>query len=205
MRCCLFVCLLGASIVLVGCPANNADDDSGDDDATGNDDSAGDDDSASSPACTDDVVDECHPPVTVTVVNVVDGDTFEVAPPVDLPDAAGTERFRLLCNDATEPGECYHDEATDCLRSLIEGETVMLYFDSDCVGVYGRGLVYVVIDGQLVNVELARAGCTVLAEPYYLNNYACCDEVLAAAQDAHSQGLGGWGACTGQSPWDVAP
>jgi len=151
--------------------------------------------------CTREVGEPCHDRVEASVARVVDGDTFDVETPVVLGEAGEIERFRLLCLDTPETGECHHGEATEALRERIEGRTVTLAFAEECIGEYGRGLVYVVVDGSVVNVDMARAGHgRLIHEPY--DDHACCVDVDAGEQVAHADQLGGWGTCTG-SPWSL--
>ena len=152
--------------------------------------------------CLADVEAPCHEPVTVTVTNVVDADTIDVEPAVELPDVGEITRFRLLCIDAPEDTstvDCYGPEATAWLRGLIDGQEVELRFDGDCVGDFGRGLAYIVHDGSMVNTALARLGYALPADERYLD-YPCCTDVLDAAEEARSAPRGGWAECVGP-PW----
>lgn len=151
--------------------------------------------------CTREVTDPCHESVAVTVSRVVDGDTLDVEPAVELADGSAVERIRLLCVDTPETGECYHDEATDFLRSRVEGREVTLDFSRDCSGDYGRVLAYVHVGTSLINVEVAEEGFGMLIHPPY-DDYPCCDEVEMAARRAFEDGVGGWDACSG-SPWQL--
>ncbi len=141
----------------------------------------------------------CHPSVKVEVVAVIDGDTIDVDPPVDVGPDGEVDRFRLLCIDTPETGECGYDEARDHLDDLIGGETVTLYFDSECVGVYGRGLAHVMHGGQLINLKLAQDGYALPIESYFAD-HACCDKVISATEAAADDGEGSWGSC-GEEPW----
>ena len=152
----------------------------------------------------DAIDDPCVEPVEVTVARVLDGDTFDTESPVDLGSAGQVDRFRMLCIDTPETGDCYHDEATEQLRERIEGEQVTLYFDEDCTGAYDRGLVHVFKGGRSINLQLARDGWTPLIEEYF-REYASCEPILEAAQDACDRDLGGWGECDGYVPWDECP
>ncbi len=147
--------------------------------------------------CLLDVEEPCRESLEVTVLEVVDGDTIDVDPAVELPDGT-TGRFRLLCIDTPETyggSECYGAEASERLRELVEGEIVTLHFDRDCWDIYDRGLAYPELDGELLNVELARQGYALPIEEYFAD-YACCAEVQAAADEAAQAGAGGWGACS---------
>lgn len=97
---------------------------------------------------------------TVTVTRVVDGDTIEVAPPVD-----GIRTVRLIGVDApeTDHPRCgeqpYGREAANFAAGRLEGERVELEFDVERVDRYGRLLAYVrTEDGELFNETLVREG-----------------------------------------------
>ncbi len=149
--------------------------------------------------CTGQAESECREPVDVQVVTVIDGDTIDVEPAVDLGSAGEVDRFRLLCIDTPETGECGYDEAQQRLEELIGGQTVTLRFDDECVGVYGRGLAYVSHGGKLVNLQLAKEGFALPIEEYFAD-HACCEAVLSAAESAEASGAGSWGDCA-EDPW----
>lgn len=93
---------------------------------------------------------------TVTVKRVLDGDTF------DLTDG---RRIRMLGIDAPEvahedqPAQPYSKEATDWLRSRIEGARVSLRIDSAKKDRYGRTLAWVYDEhGKMLNEELLAEG-----------------------------------------------
>lgn len=154
--------------------------------------------------CHRDVELACMDRERVTVTRVIDADTIEVDPPLVLPDGTENEIVRLLCIDAPEISgdeECWGDEATAWMTERVEGRAVTLHFAEDCLDVYGRVLAYLHLRGRNVNLELAREG---LALPIHapFDDYACCAEVLTAAEGARDQGRGGWGACSGD-PWEL--
>src|SRR3954453_1316 len=76
-----------------------------------------------------------------TVVNVVDGDTIDVARG---PDGRDTDTVRLLGIDTpethhpTKPVECFGPEAAAFTKSQLEGRTVTLEDDVEPRDVYGR-------------------------------------------------------------------
>jgi len=150
-------------------------------------------------------VDEpCLPPTTVTVTSVLDGDTFDIEPALELPDGDTVDRVRLLCVDAPElsGGECYGPEARDWLTERIEGQEVTLHFASECTGTYDRALAYVKLGGTLINAEIASEGYALPLEDW-LSEHPCCDEVEQAVLDAQDVGAGGWGVCGGGYPWNI--
>ncbi len=143
----------------------------------------------------------CLEPTKVTVTRVLDGDTFDFEPALELPDGTTVARGRLLCVDAPEltGGECYGDEAKDWLTTRMEGEEVTLHFADECLGSYDRALVYVVQGSDLVNVEIARAGFAPPLDEWF-SDYPCCAAVAEAVSEAQAAGEGGWGYCGGY-PW----
>ena len=107
-------------------------------------------------------------------------------------------KVRLLSIDTPEVGEnleCYGNEATDELRSLVpDGSRVMILADVQPLDQYGRSLLFVYAeDGKLVNLELIEDG---MAEAVVLPpNVLFADELEAAEDYAQAAGAGMWGAC----------
>ncbi len=143
----------------------------------------------------------CLEPTQVTVTQVIDGDTFDFEPALELPDGSTVDRGRLLCVDTPEltGGECYGDEAKQWLTDRLDGEEVTLHFADECTGTYDRALVYVVKGTELVNVEVAREGFALPMDEWF-SDYPCCDDVGEAVSQAQDAGVGGWGYCGGY-PW----
>lgn len=88
------------------------------------------------------------------VTFVVDGDTLEIA---------SGAHVRLIGIDTPEREECGYREATDALRTLVEGRRITLVNpksvqDKD---VHGRLLRYVDRSGQDAGYDLLRAGLAV--------------------------------------------
>jgi len=152
------------------------------------------------------IEDPCADPAVVDVVEVVDGDTIDVDPPVALP-GGDQDRFRLLCIDAPETyggAECWGEEAKVYARDRIEGTSVQLIFDRECTDTYGRGLAYVKTwhllgMGTLFNLEMVREGQAVMIDEYFAD-YTWCPDMAEAAAEAREDGVGGWGECSGE-PW----
>lgn len=139
--------------------------------------------------------------VEVTVVDVVDGDTVDVAYPNGTRDTV-----RLLGVDTPEvhtentPGEFAGVPDTEagerCLRRAGEnasayaadrlaGESVTLVFDerSERRGYYGRLLTYVVVDGESFNRALVRAGHARVYDTAFTERKRY-ERTAAAARDA---------------------
>ncbi len=125
---------------------------------------------------------------SVVVSSVTDGDTLRLA---------SGDRVRLLQVDAPEREECYARGATWALARLAPPGAKPHFSFEPQFGErddYGRLLLYVEIDEQVVNLELVRQGAAV---PYFFRGQrgAIADELLAAAKDARRNRRGLWGAC----------
>lgn len=153
----------------------------------------------------------CAPERVEWVSCVLDGDTFDI-------DACGdAERFRMLGIDAPEvahpdsEAECFSAEATQELARLINNNRVLLTFDQDCFGVFGRTLAYVWVqsDGSeppetgpndqsiLLNEHLLEEGFARLFDEDFGTPLRLEDQLAAAQARAQSRGLGLWSACEG--------
>ena len=112
---------------------------------------------------------------------VIDGDTFVLR---------NGERVRLVGVDTPEIGEFYHDEATNRLRELIEGEQVILEMDVENRDRYNRLLRYVYVNDTFINLILVEEGYA-RAYPYYPNlRYEM--EFSEAEERAKNLELGMW-------------
>ena len=94
--------------------------------------------------------------MTYTVVDVVDGDTVDVAPS----DGSPTLTVRLIGIDAPERGECEADAATWTLASMVDGQPVSLTpgGDGEDTDRYGRLLRYVDVAGVDAGLRLVADG-----------------------------------------------
>jgi len=149
--------------------------------------------------------DACAPARNETVACVIDGDTFDIS---RCGDEELGERFRLLGIDAPEtakedaPAECYANEARDRLRNLIEGQEVLLEFDRECEGTFGRTLAWVFLEEEdddeslNVNVFLAESGLVRLYEEFEFEDLRYANELQAAEDSARAGNVGLWGACS---------
>lgn len=125
------------------------------------------------------------------VVNVIDGDTFDVEGCED----AG--RVRLILVDAPETYvgglRCYGREATEFTRRSLEGKQVGLETDTSDTDSGGRLLRYAWIDGALFNEQLVREGFAGWNEwPPDVKRSA---QIKAAQDDAQDARRGLWREC----------
>jgi micrococcal nuclease len=128
-----------------------------------------------------------------TVVDVVDGDTIDVAR------GGTTDTVRLLGVDTPEthhprkPVECFGHEAAAYTDSRLRGRAVQLEGDVEGRDRYGRRLAYVILDGERFNDELLRRGFArlLVIEP----NHAHARTLLREELDAKRAGRGLWSRC----------
>lgn len=134
-----------------------------------------------------------------SVTRIVDGDTIVVA----LKDAGGKdEHVRLIGIDTPEtkkpnsPVECFGQEATDHLRTLLpDGTRIRLERDAEERDRYGRLLAYVyrASDGLFINLAMADDGYA--AQLTVPPNVAHAETFRTAAETARQQNRGLWSAC----------
>lgn len=86
---------------------------------------------------------------TVTVAQVVDGDTIELT---------NGRKVRYIGINTPERDQPYYAEATAVNRQLVEGKNVQLELDVETFDQYGRTLAYVWVDGVMVNLEIVQQG-----------------------------------------------
>jgi micrococcal nuclease len=128
-----------------------------------------------------------------TVVDVVDGDTIDVAR------GGTTDTVRLLGVDTPEthhprkPVECFGPEAAAYTDSRLRGRAVQLEGDVEGRDRYGRRLAYVILDGERFNDELLRRGFArlLVIEP----NHTHARTMLREELDAKRADRGLWGEC----------
>lgn len=136
----------------------------------------------------------------MTVEHVHDGDTLflRASRPNAFVTTTDTVKVRLVGIDTPEVGEraeCFGDEATDRLRTLLpDGSVTWIIADRDPADQYGRSLFYLwTEDGRFVNYELVAAGA---AESLMIAPNDAYYPLLRAAEDAAAAaGAGMWGAC----------
>jgi endonuclease YncB( thermonuclease family) len=121
-----------------------------------------------------------HP---ATLVDVVDGDTIKVKWDTQV------TSVRMLNINTPERGQPGYREATDNLKSMLNGETaVMLEFEKDgshARGKFGRLLCYVWLNGKNLNVEQVRAGHSRFYTKYGAGRYPA--EFRGAMLDSQQQ------------------
>jgi micrococcal nuclease len=167
--------LAAALIAAAGCAAGGTDDRA---DAEA-DDEADDGGAGSNTTCG---------PARGTVVQVIDGDTVELASGV---------RIRYLLVDTpenTSDVECYGPESTQFNRDLVEGEEVALSYDEECADDYQRVLAFVSVGDREINSLLVERGfgCALYIPPNGQDRREEFESLQARAR-ADSRGL--WGAC----------
>lgn len=119
--------------------------------------------------------------IAVSVVGVIDGDTFEI-------EDAGGQQFtvRLFGIDTPERGEACYDEATARLRELA-GSEVLLVADDRLQDPGGRELRYVYSSaGDSIDAALLEEG---LAEAW-TEDGALRDKLVAIEQEARDANRG---------------
>jgi len=115
------------------------------------------------------------------VTRVIDGDTVVLS---------NGERVRLIGIDTPEVDEYYYDEATEELRSLIEGKTVRMESDTNNRDAYDRLLRYIYLGDSFVNYEMVYGGH---AESYCFDpDTTYCDDFNEAEEDAKENKRGMW-------------
>ena len=122
----------------------------------------------------------------VDVVDVLDGDSLRV-----VVDGRNTE-LRLLGINAPERDECWSNRARTALRNLLDPGPAAL----EAVGGvdrFGRVLGYLYVAGDLVNLDMLRAGHALAVD----TEHPMLEAFLAAEETAFSSGAGWWraGAC----------
>ncbi len=134
-------------------------------------------------------------PLRGEVLNVVDGDTIDVAL-----EGGETVRVRYIgvntpeSVDPDEPVQCFAHAASRANARLVDGRTVRLITDRELYDAYDRLLAYVYApDGRLVNAVLVARGYarTLEFEP----NTAKASLFARLQADAGRAGRGLWGAC----------
>jgi len=131
---------------------------------------------------------------TFTVVNVIDGDTFDI----DTPDSRNrSTRIRLLGIDAPETGGeetgvmYFGPEAAEFAKKMVLGKSVTVYLDSPnpTRGKYGRLLAYVKLqDSRFLNEVLLTEGY-VYADSRFSHSFYNKYKQLQASARSGKRGL----------------
>lgn len=118
---------------------------------------------------------------SVIVAAVVDGDTVELT---------NGRTVRYIGINTPEHNQPYYEEAAALNRQLVAGKQVQLEFDVETFDQYGRSLVYVWVNGLMVNLEIVRQGYanTFTVPP----NVRYEKEFRQAEREAREAGRGLW-------------
>jgi micrococcal nuclease len=124
-----------------------------------------------------------------TIDYVHDGDTLFLA---------DGRKVRLLGVNTPEIGdnlECYGDEATALLRSLLPAGThVWVQADIEPLDQYDRSLLFIYTDDATnINLELLRQGAAEVE--MYEPNVLLRVQIIEAEEAARAANVGMWGAC----------
>jgi len=167
----------------------------------------------------------CATSERVTVECVYDGDTFYVGGCSDSESdmtirVLGVQAPELRGGDNGDEPDCYGQDAADFLADLLEGESVLLEYDVECTGIFGRTLAWVWLEGSdpdiielledlgmedqvdgnryqvLVNELLVRAGYADLYVSDVANQIRHEDTLETALDEAIAESEGLWGACS---------
>lgn len=129
-----------------------------------------------------------QPPGTdrVTLASVTDGDTVRV----QFVDNT-IEKVRLIGINTPESGECFADEATSAITSLLTGQTFTMTSDTSDRDQFGRLLRYLWLDdGTFVNESLVLNGFALARD--YPPDSDFSERLTAAEEAASIDGLGIW-------------
>ncbi len=133
------------------------------------------------------------------VARIVDGDTVEV----DLL-SGGMETVRLIGINTPESGECFSQEATVALSTLLSDEVFTMTVDTSDKDQYDRLLRYLWLDrGVFVNEIMVRGGFAQARDFPPDSQYV--QEIAGAQALAQADGLGLWApdACGPESGADL--
>jgi len=117
-----------------------------------------------------------------SVSRVIDGDTLVLR---------DSQKIRLSGINAPEKGECYYEEASKRLESLVLEGDIFLEMDKTDTDKYRRELRYVYREGALINLMMVSEGYAVAFDKYK-NDTKRYDELKRAEETARQQNLGLW-------------
>lgn len=117
----------------------------------------------------------------VLITRVIDGDTVELE---------NDDRVRLLGIDTPEKGQLLFSEASERLRELVEGKSVLLESDQTDRDKYDRLLRTVILNRQNINILMVKEGyaSVLIIEP----DHKYESELQAAQNYAQENNLGIW-------------
>ncbi|HGG57212.1 MAG TPA: thermonuclease [Nannocystis exedens] len=129
-------------------------------------------------------------PSQARVARVIDGDTIEL-------DSGERVRYLMLDTPESTQGkiDCFGERSANLNRSLVDGQTIQLRYDTQCEDLYGRLLAYVSTDEGEINRILVRRGyaCVYHIPPNGDDRQA---EFEALEAEAKTLGRGLWGECS---------
>ncbi len=121
------------------------------------------------------------------VTDVIDGDTIELQ---------DVGRVRITGVDTPERGEECYQEASEYLERRVGGQTVRYRYQQERTDRYGRALLDIFRDGQLVNLDIAEAGWG--EELTIAPNDRYAERIAEAEADARAEPRGRWAGCSTQ-------
>lgn len=117
--------------------------------------------------------------------SVIAGDTFELV---------GGGMVRLLCIDAPERGEPYHEEAKAALSRFVLNRDLILTNGTVDTDSDGRLLRYVYVQDKFINMDLIDEGYSFAYRPSSPSpDEPICTTFLEAEQISRMRGFGMWG------------
>ena len=123
-------------------------------------------------------------PSSATISRIIDGDTFELTT---------GQSIRLYGITCPEQGNPFYEEATDFTQNLTENQTVILEYEQGYESdKFDRLLVYVIVNGKNLNIELARNGLAEVVIYEKRRKLIYEDELLEAQAYAKDNNLGIW-------------
>lgn len=117
---------------------------------------------------------------------ILDGDSLELAAATD-DGSIEREEIRLIGINAPETGECLSDESRDSLIDRIKGRVVQV--SGDRYDEFGRRLVHLWHEGELINLSQVSAGLAVARSAFGHDHDVLLDRAEAQARD---QQIGLW-------------
>lgn len=122
-------------------------------------------------------------PKKAKVERIVDGDTIVLA---------SGSIVRYVGITSPENNEPFDEESMEENRKLVEGKTVSLEYDNYKADKFGRILAYVIVDGKIVSIELARKGLAQVVVYQHKKPFIYQEQLLNAQDRAKRKKLGIW-------------